>query len=88
MRATLIILLSPLFDDPLCIAPISEDPTIQTVAAKRAVEALNEGTFSRTAGGDVERVTVTIPQPLLEGISDKFGAIVATQVGGSTVQQK
>lgn len=61
MQTMLIILLSPLFDDHLCLPPINDDPTIQTFAAECAVEALNEGIFTGTAGGDVERVTVAIP---------------------------
>ncbi len=84
----MIILLPPLFDHDVCLPPIGKDPTIQTFAAKRPIEALDEGVFPGTTRCDVQGVTVRIPQPFFEGMSDKLRAVVTAQVAWSAPQQE
>jgi len=44
----MIVLLPPLFNHDLGFMPIDKDPAIETVTAKRPVEALDEGIFPGT----------------------------------------
>ena len=76
----MIIFLSPLFDHNLCLVSVGENPAVETIAAKRPVEALDERVLPRTAQFDIRRFALLIPQPLLKCISHEFGTIVAAQV--------
>ena len=82
----MIIFLTPLFGDDLGLVPIGKDPTIETFAAKSAIEILDEGILPGTARRDVHGVAVTVMQPPPERVSDELRAIVAAQVVGYPVQ--
>ena len=72
VRTTMIVLLAPVLDDNLCFMPVGKDPAIQTFAAKRAVETLDEGILPGTARRNVHGVAVTVTQPLLKGVGDEL----------------
>lgn len=72
MWATVIVLLPPILNHDLGFMPGDKNPAIQTFAAKLAVEALNKRVLPWTAGFDVHRLALAIPQPLLQGVSNKL----------------
>src|SRR5690606_13318343 len=84
----MIIFLTPLFDNRLCFLPIRKDPTVQTLSAERAVEALDEGILPRATGFDIERVAVLLPQPSLQGKGNKLRTVVTAQVARCAAHQK
>ena len=84
----MIVLLSPIFNDDLCLMPVGEDPAIETFSAKLTVEALDKRVLPWTTGLDVQGAALPIAQPLLQGVGDKFRTIVAAQVVGCAPQQK
>lgn len=56
----MIILLPPSFNHLLSFLPTGKDPSIETVAAKRAVETLDERVLLGAAGLDIKRLTIAI----------------------------
>src|SRR5829696_8859329 len=67
--------------------PAGKDPAIETIAPKRPIEALDEGILLGAARRDVERVALTVMQPLLERIGDELWAIIAAEVGRCASKQ-
>src|SRR4051794_24410884 len=82
-----IVLLPPLFNHHLRLMPAGKDPAIETIRAKSSVETLDEGILPRAARRDVERVAMTVTQPLLERIGDELWTIIAAEVGRCASKQ-
>ena len=68
------VLLAPWSSHHLSFVAVGKDPAVEAFTAKHAVEVLDEGVLPGTAGLDIHRVAVTIPQPLLKGIGNELWA--------------
>jgi hypothetical protein len=66
----------PGFDQDLILSQGVEDLPVQELVAHRAIKALAVAVLPWAARRDVERFHADLGQPLLDGIGDKFRAIV------------
>src|SRR5688572_30102784 len=88
MRAIVIVLLSPLFDNRLGFSPIGEEPAIETLRSKCAVETLDKRIFPRATRLDGKRVATVVTQPRLESNGNEFRAIVTAQIAWCAMHEK
>src|SRR5689334_20789439 len=88
MRATMIVLKFPLFNDVLRFFAIRKHPAVQAIRTKSAIKAFNKWILPWAAGFDIEGMTVAVTQPFLNGISNEFRSIVATQVIRAAAHEK
>ena len=66
----------PGFDQHPGLGEAVEDFTIEQFVAQRPIEAFIIAILPWRSRRDVERLHADLPQPLLDGIGDKFGAII------------
>ncbi|CAB3773018.1 hypothetical protein LMG29660_07253 [Burkholderia puraquae] len=76
MGPTLVVKLSPAFDEYLGLGPAAEPFAIQQFVAQLAVEALDESVLPRAAGRDEGRADCSISQPAHDLGGGKFGTVV------------
>lgn len=83
-----IIVQAPILNDKLGFPTIGDQGPIQTFSPEMTLEALDKRIFPGTVRGDVQRLTVTLGEPILKGIGDKLGAVIAAQVPRRTSREK
>ena len=88
MRTSVNVLLTPVFGYQLGFPAVGKEPKVQTFAAQRAVETLDEGVLPGAARCNLHSVAAAVAQPILKGIGDALRAVVATQMVGSAPQQE
>jgi len=88
VRADSIVVLSPVFDDDLCLLQAVEDFAIEQFVTELRVEALAIAIFPRTAGHDVGGFGTDRSDPFAERLGNEFRPIVGSNVLGDATQDK
>lgn len=76
MRSAGIVVLTPAFDDDLCLLERVEDFTIEQFIAEPGVEAFAIAVFPRTARHDVGGPGAHCSNPFPDGLGDELRTIV------------
>lgn len=82
MRADGVVMPPPGLDQHLCLGEAVEDLAIEQFVAQRPIEALIISILSWRSRCDVERLHADLAEPFLDGIGDKFGAVIQPYVRG------
>ena len=84
----MVILLPPAFNNVPGFLQSVKQITIDTFFSELADETFNISILPGTAGGDVDRLTTLLRQPVLHLFGDQFWSIVAANVLGSSINQE
>ena len=88
VRPDVVVLLSILLDDDDGFAPRRKPLHVEAFVAKLSIEALVQAVLPRLAWRDVGRLDALFLQPILDGLGDELGTIVAADERRWTVQAR
>jgi hypothetical protein len=83
VRASLVVVCPPFFDDLASVSEGEEPVFVQALVAQPAVEALDVGVLDGLAGIDEAQANTVLIGPLVEGLAGQLGAVVESISAGA-----